>query len=224
MRKGALTASTLVFLTGASAAVDPLLETTPDSLRAANHILSTTFDQGARDLDGYAHLAKLLLHHAVNLAAQNAAQANEYKRAALPISYNLAANTWPGWGTATISQEHRKLGLEAAQLDVRLAAEVAPTMQRRFNSYWILGAHLLADRRYAEAVAAFETSRDIAVEADLDQWVTMAQGWIHLTRTLAGTDESDALAATAAKLSATGIEGAFLAAQYAAAYTEFANP
>ena len=137
MRKGMLTTSTLVFLAGASAAAEPLLETTPDSLRAANHILSTTFDQGAKDLDGYAHLAKLLLHHAVNLAAQNAAAATEYKRAALPISYNLAANTWPGWGDttdATIREQHRLLGLEAAQLDVWLAAEVAPTMQRRFNS------------------------------------------------------------------------------------------
>ena len=223
MRKGVLTASTLVFLAGASAAVDPLLETTPDGLRAANSILSTAFDQGAKDLDAYAHLAKLVLHHAMNLAEQNAAVAAEYKRAALPISYNLAANTWPGWGEATISQRHRKLGLEAAQLDVRLAAEVAPTTQRRFNSYWILGAHLLADRRYAEAVAAFETCRGFAVEADPEQWATMAQGWIHLTRTLAGTDESGALAATAAKLSAMGSEGAFLAAQYDTAYAEFAG-
>ena len=217
MRKGMLTISTLVFLAGASAAAEPLLETTPDSLRAANHILSTTFDQGAKDLDGYAHLAKLLLHHAVNLAAQNAAAATEYKRAALPISYNLAANTWPGWGDTTIREQHRLLGLEAAQLDVWLAAEVAPTMQRRFNSYWILGAHLLADRRYADAVTAFETCRGFAVEADPELWATMAQGWIHLTRTLAGTDESDALAAAAATLSAMGSEGAFLAAQYAAA-------
>ena len=223
MRNGTLTASTLVFLAGASAAVEPLLETTPDSLRAANHILSTTFDQGAKDLDDYVNLAKLLLHHAVNLAAQNPAQANEYKRATLPIAYNLAANTWPGWGTATISQEHRKLGLEAAQLDVRLAAEVAPTMQRRFNSYWILGAHLLADQRYADAVTAFETCRGFAVEADPELWATMAQGWIHLTRTLAGTNESDALAAAAATLSAMGSEGAFLAAQYATAAAEFAG-
>ena len=74
---------------------EALLETAPESLRAANSILSWTFDRGAEDMDAYTDLAKLLLQHALSLAERHPAQTLDYKRAALPIAYNLAANTWP---------------------------------------------------------------------------------------------------------------------------------
>lgn len=202
---------------------EALLETAPESLRAANHVLSKTFDRGAKDMDAYTYLAKLLLQHTLNLAERHPAQARDYKRAALPITYNLAANTWPGWGDGQVAvhRHHRRLGLEAARLDVRLSAEVAPTALRRFNSQWILGAHLIADGAYAEAVAALETGRALAVEADLKQSATMAQGWIHLTNTLAGTDETEALALIEAELIDQGGDGPFYAGQYATAYAVF---
>lgn len=202
---------------------EALLETAPESLRAANYILSKTFDRGTKDMDAYTYLAKLLLQHALNLAERHPTQARDYKRAALPIAYNLAANTWPGWGDGqvVVRDHHRRLGLEAARLDVRLAAEAAPTAQRRFNSQWILGAHLVADGAYADAVAAFETGRALAVEADLEQSATVAQGWIHLANTLAGKDETEALAAIEAKLIAQGGDGPFYATQYASAYAVF---
>lgn len=201
---------------------EALLETTPESLRAANYILSKTFDRGAKDMDAYTYLAKLLLQHTLNLAERHPAEAREYKRAALPIAYNLAANTWPGWGTGqVVRNHHRRLGLEAARLDVRLAAGAAPTPQRRVNSQWILGAHLIADGAYADAVAAFETGRALAVEANLEQSATVAQGWIHLANTLAGKDETQALAAIEAKLIEQGGDGPFFAAQYATAYAVF---
>ena len=204
---------------------EALLETTPESIRAANYILSKTFDRGVKDMDAYTYLAKLLLQHALNLAERHPAQAVDYKRAALPIAYNLAANTWPGWGTSDgsvpVEDHHRRLGLEAARVDVRLAAEVAPTARRRFNSHWILGAHLIADGAYGDAVAAFETGQAIAAEANLDLSVTVAQGWIHLANTLGGTDERDALALVEAKLIEQGGDGPFFARQYAAAYAAF---
>lgn len=204
---------------------ETLLETAPESLRAANYMLSKTFDRGAKDMDAYAYLAKLLLQHALHLADRHPAQARDYKRAALLITYNLAANTWPGWGDGQVAvHHHRRLGLEAAQLDVRLSAEVAPTARRRFNSQWILGAHLVADGAYADAVAVFETGRALAVEADLKQSATMAQGWIHLANTLAGTDETEALALIEAELIEQGGDGPFYAGQYATAYAVFGEP
>lgn len=206
---------------------EALLETAPESLRAANYILSKTFDRGTKDMDAYTYLAKLLLQHALNLAERHPAEARDYQRAALPITYNLAANTWPGWGVpdgpAIIRDHHRRLGLEAARLDVRLAAEVAPAAQRRFNSQWILGAHLVAAGAYADAVAAFATGQALAVEADLEQSATVAQGWIHLANTLAGTDQTEALARIEAKLIEQGGDGPFYARQFAAAYAVFAG-
>ena len=168
-----------------------LLETTPESLRTANYVLSKTFDRGVKDMAAYTYLAKLLLQHTLSLANQNLDQALDYKRAALRLTYNLAANTWPGWGDeehpVSISDHQRRLGLEAAKLDVKLAAEAAPTVQRRSNSYWILGAHLIADGQYAAAVAAFQTCRKLRAEAGNDQGAVMAQGWIHLANTWPAT-------------------------------------
>ena len=201
---------------------EALLETAPKSLRAANYILSKTFERGAKDMDAYTYLAKLLLQHTLNLAERHPAEARDYKRAALPIAYNLAANTWPGWGDVQVVRDHhRRLGLEAARLDVRLSADVAPTAQRRVNSQWILGAHLIADGAYADAVAAFETGRTLAMEADLEQSATVAQGWIHLANTLAGKDETEAVAVIEAKLIEQGGDGPFFATQYATAYAVF---
>lgn len=229
-----LLAGTLICLATPAAAQDSpaaamseeaLLETTPESLRAANYILSKTFDRGAKDMDAYIYLAKLLLQHALNLAERHPAEARDYKRAALPITYNLAANTWPGWGDGQVAvrEHHRRLGLEAARLDVRLAADVAPTAQRRFNSQWILGAHLIADGAYADAVATFETGRTFAAEANLEQSATVAQGWIHLANTLAGKDETEALAVIEARLTEQGGDGRFFAAQYATAFAVFSG-
>ena len=201
---------------------EALLETAPEGLRAANYILSKTFERGAKDMDAYTYLAKLLLQHTLNLAERHPAEARDYKRAALPIAYNLAANTWPGWGDDQVVRDHhRRLGLEAARLDVRLAAEAAPTPQRRVNSQWILGAHLIADGAYADAVAAFETGRALAMEANLEQSATVAQGWIHLANTLAGKDETEALAVIEARLVEQGGDGPFFAAQYATAFAVF---
>lgn len=204
---------------------EALLETSPESLRTANHILSKTFDRGLKDMDAYTHLAKLLLQHTLNLAERHPAQALDYKRAALPIAYNLAANTWPGWGApdgpVPVSDHHRRLGLQAARLDARLATEVAPTAQRRFNSRWILGVHLIADGAYADAVTNLEAGQALAVEADLGQAATVAQGWIHLANTLAGKDETAALALVEAKLVEQGGDGPFYARQYAPAFAVF---
>ena len=206
---------------------EALLETAPASIRAANYILSKTFDRGVKDMDAYTYLAKLLLQHTLSLAERHPAQALDYKRAALPIAYNLAANTWPGWGTpdgsVPVEDHHRRLGLEAARLDAALAAEVAPTAQRRFNSHWILGVHLIANGSYADAVTTFGTGQALAVEADLELSATMAQGWIHLANTLAGTDETAALALIEAKLIEQGGDGPVFARQFAAAYAVFGS-
>ena len=142
------------------------------------------------------------------------------------MAYNLAANTWPGWGAdgaAKIEARHLRLGLQAAELGVALANEVAPP-QRRFASYWVLGAQLLAAERFAEAAAAFETCRGLARATDDQQRTAMAQGWVHLANTLDGRDERDALRKVEAELAESGGDGAFYAGQYATAYEVFGAP
>ena len=203
---------------------ESLLETAPASLGVANGVLTTTFERGSKGMGGYTYLLKLLIQHTLNLAEQNPNMAMQYKTAAIPMTYNLAANTWSGWGedSAAVEEHHRLLGLEAARLNIDLAKDVGLGPERRKNGYWVLGAHLTEAGNYTDAIDAFEVSRDFARRAGDEEAELMAQGWIHMANTLAGVDETEQLAAIKHELEALGDDGAFFASQFAVAYGVFA--
>ena len=204
-----------------------LLETTPGGLRTVNRLLSRAFNRGVDDLDTYVYCMKLAIQQALLSAERHPDEgvATAYRAAAIPLTYNLAMNTWPGWGpgeVGDVGDAHRRLGLAAARQNVELAAELGLGPERRRNGYWALGAQLLAAGEYAEATAAFATSRDLARAAELESAVLMAQGWIHAANILAGQEEQAALAAVVEAL--RGLEdddGAFYAEQYAVALRVF---
>ena len=208
----------------AAMAEETLLETSPGSLAAARFLLEDSFDRGVRDIGRYTYLAKLLLQHALQLAEHDPAQAEEYRRVAIPMAYNLATNTWIGWGEGVgkVEEHHRRLGLEAARLNIALAKEAGLGPARRRNGHWIHGAHLIAAGNLAAAAQEFAASRDLAWEAGLDQAARMAQGWIHITAILAGADEQADLDAVKASL-AGGKDGEFFTNQYDTALKVFAR-
>ena len=199
---------------------EPLDATSPASLNMASYVLAQRFERGSGDptaLDGYVYLLKLLIQHALLQAEQHPEAAEEYRRSAVPMLYNLAADTWPGWGAehaATIADAHLRLGLAAARQNVALAAEIGLPPDRRRNGYWILGAQLLANGDPEAAAAAFAQSRDFAAQAEIESGKLMAQGWIHVAAILAGDDAQDALEAVAEQLRETGDDGVFYADQY----------
>ena len=202
---------------------EPLATTSPDGLRMADRLLAKSFNRGIDDLDGYVYLLKLVTQHALALAERHPDQAVEYRQAALAMTYNLATNTWIGWGTdavGAIASSHRQLGLQAARKNIELAAQLNLGPKRRRNGYWVLGAHLLADGDHAEAVAAFATSRDLSAEAEMADGALMAQGWMYLAHLLAGEDEElqrAQLERLQEELRERGEDGAFYADQYAVA-------
>ena len=202
---------------------EPLDVTSPASLRMASYLLAQRFERGVGDaerLAGYVYLLKLLTQHALLQAERHPEAAEEYRRSAVVMTYNLAADTWPGWGpgqAAAVTEAHRRLGLAAARQNVALAADLGLPPERRRNGYWILGAQLLANGDNAAATAAFAQSRDLAAEAESDSGRLMAQGWIHMAAILAGDDAQGELEAVTAKLREMGDEGAFYAGQYEAA-------
>ena len=202
----------------------------PASLRMANGMLSKAFNRGVDDIDSYALLSKLIIQHALNLADRHPTDAADYRRAALPMTYNLAANTWPGWGPGEVGalrESHRRLGLAAARLNVELAAEVNLPPARRRNGYWALGAQLLAAGDYAGATSAFATSRDFSDEAKIASGTLMAEGWIRLTEGLAAKDEAlrlerfEELERVRESLRKLDDDGAFYADQYGVALEVF---
>lgn len=209
--------------TVAAMADESLLETSPESLGAARYLLEDSFDRGARDVGRYAYFAKLLLQHALHLAESDPAQGDAYRRVAIPMAYNLAANTWAGWGEGArdIEERHRRLGLEAARLNIALAKEVGLGPERRRNGHWIHGAHLIAAGDLDAAAREFAASRELAREAGLEQAVAMAQGWIHVAAILGGADERAELDAVKASLRG-GENGEFFVNQYDTALDVFA--
>ena len=194
---------------------EPFEATSPTGLRTASYLLARRFNRGADDVDGYVYLLKLLCGQALRLAEQHPDA--DYQEAAVVLTYNLAADTWPGWGpgqVGPVTEAHRRLGLAAARRNVALAAELRLPPSRRRNGYWILGAQLLADGDAAAAAEAFAESRDLAAAAGNNAGRLMAQGWLHVSAILAGRNERAELDAIVDKLREQGQEGRFYADQY----------
>ncbi len=82
--------------------------------------------------------------------------AEQLRAKAKGLAYNLAANTWPGWDDpVSISAGDMTAGLDAARANLRLADELNKDDLPRSRAYWMLGAQLLAHRRFGELLAAF---------------------------------------------------------------------
>ena len=208
----------------AGMADEPLLETSPESLAAARVLLEESFDRGVRDVGRYVYFAKLLLQHALHLAQDDSAEASAYREVAIAMTYNLAANTWTGWGEGVgkVEEHHRRLGLEAARLNITLAKAAGLGPNRRRNGHWILGAHLIAAGDFDAAGEQFAVSRDLGREAGREPAALMAQGWIHVAAILAGRDDAAKLDATKRALG-DGDDGEFFRRQYDTALRVFAE-
>lgn len=200
-----------------------LEETSPDGLRMASYLLGQTFNRGVDDLDSYVYLSKLIIQRTLDLAERETDRTDQYRQAAVAMTYNLAVNTWVGWGpgeVGAVTESHRRLGLEAARKNIDLAEQLGLGPERRRNGYWALGAQLLASGDHAAAVEAFATSRDFGEQAKLVSARLMAQGWIHVSHLLAGADEtehSDELERVKEELRKLDDDDAFYADQYAVA-------
>lgn len=203
---------------------EPLAKTSPASLRMASFKLGKGFKRGVDDMDGYVYLQKLLVMQALDLAKQHPDEAAEYTAAAVPMTYNLAANTWVGWGpeqVGAIDENHQRLGMAAARMNVELAAQAGLGPERRRNGHWILGAHRLAAGDYGAAADSFAASATLGEESGDAAAAAMAKGWVHVAHILAGEDETAELAAITSQLRGLGKDGAFYADQYAVALDVF---
>ena len=175
-------------------------------------------------MHGYVTAAKLIIQHGLNLSQLHPDSAAEYNKALIGPTYNLAADTWPGWEDAHANaEEYRLIGLEAAHLNLKLREETEQGAVQRSRGHWIVGAHQIAGGQYSKAAYSFRQCLDLANEAGVEQTALMAQGWIHLANILAGMDESSELKEVELRLSSLGNEGAFLSDQFGHALSKFQN-
>lgn len=86
--------------------------------------------------------------------------ANEFKTQAKIIAYNLAANSWPGWGDegVVIAKSDTEAGFEAALLNLKLALELKKPADKIAVAYWLLSAMQLALGNYPDSLSFLDQS------------------------------------------------------------------
>ena len=143
------------------------------------------------------------------------------------MATNAASFTWIGWeepGVA-ISGEQMRQGLAFARYSVRQLHELEPTDAQLAFSYWFLGAHLIAEGSYAEALSVLVDARQYnSSDGGNPDYETMLKGYIGLTRILSGDNdagESEFGSSVAALESLDSEDAAFYAKQLLSVRTFF---
>ena len=176
------------------------LSTSPDALGAAGLYLMLARHFYRQDLAIAVVLWQAAIQHCLTESARGS-EREALRQKAMACSFNLGANTWPGWGEHAISDVHLAIGREAARLNLRLAQELAKGPLAESKSHWLIGAHRLAISDFAGARQSFERAKGLAQEAADAETVAMNDGYLALTSVLG--DESGApeqLAAVLAEL------------------------
>lgn len=121
------------------------------------------------------------LDHGRALARRKPKLAYETLSVTKAISYNLAANTWPGWGDpVTIEPFHMRCGLDAARLNLRLAKELNKGELPQSRAHWMLGAQLLANGAKRESIKSFERAERLAAKAGVHDEALLCRGFMLL--------------------------------------------
>ena len=108
-------------------------------------------------------------------------------------SYNLAADTWPGWGQEGIvcTASDLDAGLDAARLHLRLVHELQRGPLQRSHAHWVLGAHWLARAEYNRASAEFERAAEHASAAQNADAAQLNVGYAALVGVLRGDPRAE---------------------------------
>lgn len=145
--------------------------------------------------------------------------ARELRFIAKRTATNAASFTWIGWDEpgVEISADQMRQGIAFARYSVRQLRELDPTDAQLAFTYWYLGAHLIAEGSYEEALSVFGAARDHGASDDgnPDQQA-MLDGYIGMVKILSGdneTGESEFDTAVAALESRDGEDAAFYAKQ-----------
>lgn len=159
---------------------------------------------------------KFALDHAARIESGDPATAVKLREIAKTISFNVGANTWPGWGDdgVEISADQREAGIEAAMLALRLVNELNLGPRRIGTAHWLVGAHHIAARCPEAALASLdEAARAFASAGDRPSEM-MARGYAALARKLRPETRAAALAELDQVLQRLGQEGSKAATFY----------
>lgn len=119
-------------------------------------------------------------------------KAGDLRYAAKRMATNVASFTWPGWREPGITVTDTQLaeGLTFARAAVRMAKEQKLEPTKLAFTTWFLGAQLLANGKYDEALKVFnENAERYAAIGGQPESLAMNQGYAGLARILAGESQ-----------------------------------
>jgi hypothetical protein len=119
------------------------------------------------------------LRQAERVAADDAALSARLRTAAKTLAFNVAANSWPGWGDDGVAIEAADIeaGLQLAKLSLGLVRELALGQHQHGNAFWLVGALDLAANRTEAAVASFDQARACSLSAGEQPEALLADGY-----------------------------------------------
>ncbi|MCY3767485.1 MAG: hypothetical protein OXH06_18875 [Gemmatimonadetes bacterium] len=142
------------------------------------------------------HFANVGIHYCLAQACERDEDddsARELRFAAKRMATNAASFTWIGWEEpgVEISPGQMRHGIAFARYAVRQLHDLDPTDAQLAFTYWYLGAHLMAEGSYPEALSAFKQTKEFNESAgDNPDYQTMIEGYIGLAKILSGDDEA----------------------------------
>jgi hypothetical protein len=163
---------------------------TPEGVMKLYADLTQSLYGGQKDVAGMIALARAGIQYGLTEAERCAADqpdvANSLRGSAKALAFNLASNTWPGWNDEgiTLTSSDRRVGLDAARLNLRLAIELKRDHLPLCNAHWILGAHHLADGRYDDSRAEFNAAAEHARQANSSEFEAMTNGYAAMSSIL----------------------------------------
>jgi hypothetical protein len=193
--------------------------------------LTRHFLRKEKDLAAFVRLSQAGIHYELTMAQQatDPKEIDALRSAAKTLAYDLAAETWPGWGEGALpsTKEQQAIGRDAAKLNLRLARALKKGAMRESLAHWMLGAHELAAGEHGRATASFIKSMKKAEEAKEPGIALSARGFVAVTLIVSGKDAAgrkelaEVKAALKKRAEAGDEDAAFYASQFDPALKAF---
>lgn len=194
-----------------------LIEAQPDAISAAEVYSKVGRQLARRDIGKAVALLRMGVGYALrqsdHLKPDQPALALRLRELAKIMTYNLGADTWPGWSVdSVIADADRRAGHEAALLSLALVECLNLDAKQQGTAHWLVGAHELAAGNTASASASFQEAARYFASGNHGDLVLLAQGYDSIARR---TDLNSILAAlaTSASSDAAGFRVQLITAQ-----------
>ncbi|MGY4476557.1 hypothetical protein [Bradyrhizobium sp. USDA 3364] len=114
--------------------------------------------------------------------------AHEALRIVQRMTFNAAADCWPGWSVTgkPINPDHLLAARDLAERSLDIVQELELGPLRLGTGAWLVGAFDLALGRYLEAIDIFRGARQSYVDARAAGLVLLTDGYVAIARRLAG--------------------------------------